>query len=56
MTADTETATEGPDIESLASAGRVTADIIVAVPSGMGGAATPCPDFDVDHLVSHLPG
>ncbi len=56
MTADNGTAAQGPDIDSLASAVRVTADIIAAVPSGVGGAPTPCPGFDVDDLVRHLLG
>ena len=44
---------EVPDVDALASAVRVTADIIGGVPSGSGGATTPCPDYDVDALVAH---
>ena len=56
MTADNGIAAQGPDIDSLASAVRVTADIVAGVPGGMGGARTPCPGFDVDDLIRHVLG
>ena len=56
MTADNEIPSNGPDVDALASAVRVTADIIGGVPRGSGSTRTPCPDYDVDALVTHLLG